>query len=131
MDITLGHKVLFPESLTGLLLLGPAIVENLRLRDPKLTKLAVLQNALTQWCTSWRCQPRACVRTQGVNLRGIMYLFIDVVVGVQASHEELLQKTAAHSFFGGSYSCNHNTPHYEMAAALLVLRRLFLSVGGK
>ena len=104
MDIALGHKILFPESLTGLLLLGPAIVENSRLCDSKLTKLAVLQNALAQRCTSWRRQPRACVRTQGVNLRGIMYLFDDVVLGVQASHEEPLQEAAAHSFFRGAGS---------------------------
>ena len=58
----------------------------------------MLLNALAQWCTSWCHRLRACVRTQGINLRGIMCLLDDVVLGVQAPHEEPLEDAAARSF---------------------------------
>ena len=76
----------------------------LRLWDLKLTILAVLLSASAQWCTSWRHQPRACVRTQGINPRGIMCLLDGVVLVVQAPYWEPLQEVAARSFFGGAGS---------------------------
>ena len=39
---------------------------------------------LTQWCTSWRFQHKACARSPGVNPRVIICLLDDVVLGVQA-----------------------------------------------
>ena len=56
-------------------------------------------NALVQWCTSWCHQLRACVRNPGINPRGIMCLLDDVVLGVQAPREELLEEAAVRSFF--------------------------------
>ena len=59
-------------------------------------------NALAQWCTSWCHKLRACVQSPGVNLRGIMCLLDDVLLGVQDPHEELLEEAAACSFFCGA-----------------------------
>ena len=70
----------------------------LRPWDLNLTKLAVLLNALAQWCTSWCHQPMACVRTQGINRRGIMCLLDGVVLGVQAPYWKPLHEVAARSF---------------------------------
>ena len=58
-------------------------------------------NVLTQWCTSWCHQLRGCVQNLGINPRSIiilMCLLDDVVLGVQAPHEELLEEAAARSF---------------------------------
>ena len=60
-----------------------------------------------------------------------MCLLDDVVFGVQTPHDEPPEEAAARSLFGGAGSENHDIPDHEMAAALLVLQRLFLSVGGK
>ena len=60
-----------------------------------------------------------------------MCLLDDVVFGVPAPSEAPLEEAASPSFFGRAGSWNHNTSDHEMAAALLVLWRLFLSVGDK
>ena len=60
-----------------------------------------------------------------------MCLLDNVVLWVQALREELLKEVAPPSFFGDAGSSNHDAPDNKMAAALLVLRRLFLLVGDK
>ena len=57
-----------------------------------LTKLAGQQK---HWHSD---APRACVQNPGINLRSIMCLLDDVVLGVQASGYELLEETVAHPF---------------------------------
>ena len=52
------------------------------LRELKLTKLAVLLNALAQRSTSWCHQPRPCDRTPRTKPRGVLCLLIGVVANV-------------------------------------------------
>ena len=91
----------------------------------------MLVNTLDQWWTFWSHQPWACDRTQGINPGNIICLLDCVDLGVQAPHWEPLQEAAARSFFGSAGLWNHAPPTMGIAAALFVLRRLFLSVGDK
>ena len=97
----------------------------------KTHKIGRPANALAQWCISWCRQLGACVRSPDVNPRGIICLLDDAVLGVQAPRKEPLEEPAARSFFGGAGPWHYDAPDHEMAAALLVLWRLFLSIGGK
>ena len=73
----------------------------------------------------WRRQSRACVRTQGINSKGIVCLLDDVVLGVQALRQEPLQEVVACSFL--VVLARKITRHLTMKWP----PRLFLSVGGK
>ena len=71
-----------------------------RLRELKLTKLAVLLNTLAQWCTSWCHQLRSWVQTLGINQRGIMCLLVGVLLDVQVPCWEVHQQLIV---FGSSF----------------------------
>ena len=58
----------------------------------------------------------------------ITCLLDDVTPGVQVPYWEPLQEVAARFFFGGAGLRNHEPRTMEIAAALFVLRRVFLSV---
>ena len=95
----------------GFILLGPEIFTGFASVRLKTHEIGRPANALAQWCTFWCHQLGACVRNQGVNSRNIMCLLKNVVLGVQSPLEEPLD--------------------HEMVAVLLLLRRLFVSIGGK
>ena len=57
--------------------------------------------ALAQWCTSWSPKLLPLVRTPGVHPRGITYLLVDGLLGVQTLRRGQVEAVAACSFFGG------------------------------
>ena len=84
-----------------------------RSRELKLTKLAVLLNALAQRCTSWCHQLRSCVQTLGVNQRSIMCLLVDMLSRVRVPCWEVSQQLAFGSSFCGCSSSILEQPDHE------------------
>ena len=84
----------------------------------KTHKIAQRATALAQWCTSWRRQPRACVRNLGTNPRGIMCLLDGVLLGIQASWLMVHQRLLFASFFSDYGASNHAPPTMGRAVVL-------------
>ena len=82
-------------------------------RESKLSKLAVLLNALARRCTSWCHQLRSRVQTQGVNQRDIMCLLVGVHVKVQFPYWEVHPQLIFGSSFCGCSSATLESPDHE------------------
>ena len=100
-----------------------------RSRELKLTKLAVLLNALAQRCTSWYHQVRSWVQTLGINQRSIMSLLVGVPIEVQFPCWEVHRQLVFCSSFCGCSSATLEPPDHENTcrkssfATAILLRR--------
>ena len=57
--------------------------------------------ALPQQCISWSPKLVPLIQTPGVHPRGIMYLVVDGLLGVQTPRAGQVEAAAARFFFGG------------------------------